>query len=61
MNRQSIRTGLLAASAVLMAIGAAGYIVVLLPDLHGNVMDIGVRPSVLGRHSAAASRSATAA
>jgi hypothetical protein len=48
MNLQSIRTGLLVASAVLMAIGAAGYILVLLPDLHGDLVEIGVRPSVLG-------------
>lgn len=48
MSRQSIRTGLLAASAVLMAIGAAGYIFVLLPDLHGDLVEIGVRPTVLG-------------
>jgi len=48
MKGQPIRTGLLAASAVLMAIGAAGYTLVVLPDLHGDLIEIGVRPSVLG-------------
>ena len=48
MNKQSIRTGLLAAAAALMAFGAAGYTLVLLPDLHGDLVEIGVRPTVLG-------------
>jgi len=48
MNPQSIRTGLLATAAALMAFGAAGYTLVVLPDLHGDLVEIGVRPSVLG-------------
>ena len=31
-----------------MLFGAAGYTFVLLPDLHGDLVEIGVRPSVLG-------------
>jgi hypothetical protein len=48
MMSQSVRTGLLMASALLMLIGAAGYLFVILPDLHGDLVEIGVRPSVLG-------------
>jgi hypothetical protein len=39
---------LLAAAAGLMFFGAAGFALVLLPDLHGDLLEIGVRPSVLG-------------
>ena len=39
---------LLGASALLMLFGAAGYTFVILPDLHGDLVEIGVRPTVLG-------------
>jgi hypothetical protein len=45
---QSLRASLLAAAAFMMLFGAAGYTFVLLPDLHGDLVEIGVRPSVLG-------------
>ena len=31
-----------------MIFGAAGYTLVILPDLHGDLVEIGVRPTVLG-------------
>ena len=46
--QQSLRASLLAAAAGLMFFGAAGYTFVVLPDLHGDLIEIGVRPSVLG-------------
>jgi hypothetical protein len=46
--KQSVRTGLLLTSALLMTFGAFGYALVLLPDLHGDLVEIGVRPTVLG-------------
>jgi hypothetical protein len=45
---QSIRTALLTASALLMAFGAVGNALMVVPDLHGDLVEIGVRPSVLG-------------
>ncbi len=44
----ALRTTLLAGAAVLMWIGALGYTMVLLPDLHGDLVELGVRPMVLG-------------
>jgi hypothetical protein len=44
----STRTVLLAIAATLMLVGAAGFTFVLLPDLHGDLVEIGVRPTVLG-------------
>jgi hypothetical protein len=44
----SARTLILAAAAALMLFGAAGFTFVVLPDLHGDLVEIGVRPSVLG-------------
>src|SRR5438270_11810663 len=31
-----------------MLFGATGYALVVVPDLHGDLVEIGVRPSVLG-------------
>jgi hypothetical protein len=45
---QSIRTSLLFAAAILMIFGAVGNAFVIVPDLHGDLIEIGVRPSVLG-------------
>ena len=44
----SLRTVLLIATALLMTFGAAAYALVVVPDLHGDLLEIGVRPSVLG-------------
>ena len=44
----SFRTVLLIASALLMIFGAAGYSFTVVPDLHGDLVEIGVRPTVLG-------------
>src|ERR1700692_633710 len=44
----SFRAALLIASALLMIFGAVGYILVVVPDLHGDLVEIGVRPTVLG-------------
>jgi hypothetical protein len=44
----SARTVFLAIAAALMLVGAAGFTFVLLPDLHGDLAEIGVRPTVLG-------------
>jgi hypothetical protein len=44
----SARTAFLAIAAALMLVGAAGFTFVLLPDLHGDLVEIGVRPTVLG-------------
>lgn len=46
--RQPFRTTLLIAATLLMLFGAAGYTLVILPDLHGDLVEIGVRPTVLG-------------
>lgn len=45
---RSIRITLLTVSAIFMIFGAVGYGFVLLPDLHGDLIEIGVRPRVLG-------------
>ena len=47
MNRP-FRIGLLIAAALLMLIGAVGYTFIVVPDLHGDLIEIGVRPTVLG-------------
>ena len=44
----SFRAVLLIAAALLMIFGAAGDTFVVLPDLHGDLVEIGVRPTVLG-------------
>jgi hypothetical protein len=46
--KQSYRTALLIASALLMMFGAVGYTFNVVPDLHGDLVEIGVRPTVLG-------------
>jgi hypothetical protein len=46
--KKSLRTALLIAAALLMLFGAVGYAFVVLPDLHGDLVEIGVRPTVLG-------------
>ncbi len=44
----SLRTVLFIASALLMIFGAVGDAFVVEPDLHGDLVEIGVRPTVLG-------------
>lgn len=44
----SLRAALLIASALLMIFGACGDTFVVVPDLHGDLVEIGVRPTVLG-------------
>ena len=44
----SFRTALFIASALLMIFGAFGYSSTVVPDLHGDLVEIGVRPTVLG-------------
>ena len=44
----SLRTALFIASALLMMFGALGYSLTVVPDLHGDLVEIGVRPTVLG-------------
>ena len=46
--KQSYRTTLLIAAALLMMFGAFGYTLAVVPDLHGDLIEIGVRPTVLG-------------
>ena len=46
--KQSIRTALLIASALLMMFWAVGDTFIVVPDLHGDLVEIGVRPTVLG-------------
>jgi hypothetical protein len=45
---KSLRSALFIASALLMIVGAAGYALTVVPDLHGDLLEIGVRPRVLG-------------
>jgi len=47
-HTQSLRTGALAIAAVLMMIGALGNALVVVPDLRGDLIEIGVRQTVLG-------------
>jgi hypothetical protein len=44
----SFRTALFIAAALLMIFGATGYALTVVPDLHGDLIEIGVRPTVLG-------------
>jgi hypothetical protein len=46
--RQSLRATLLIVSALLMIFRALAYAFVVMPDLHGDLIEIGVRPTVLG-------------
>jgi hypothetical protein len=46
--KMSVRAALLVASALLMMFGALGYSFNVVPDLHGDLVEIGVRPTVLG-------------
>ena len=46
--KPSFRTALLIAAALLMMFGAIGYAGAVVPDLHGDLVEIGVRPTVLG-------------
>ena len=46
--KQSFRTTLFVASALLMMFGAVGFAFIVVPDLHGDLVEIGVRPAVLG-------------
>ena len=46
--KQSFRTVLLIAAALLMIFGAVGDTFVTMPDLRGDLIEIGVRPTVLG-------------
>ena len=41
--KQSLHTALLVASALLMLFGALGDAVVVVPALHGDLVEIGVR------------------
>ena len=45
--KQSLRTALFIASALLMMFGAVENAFVVVPDLHGDLVEIGVRPTVL--------------
>lgn len=42
-----VQTGALAIAAVLITIGALGNALVVVPDLHGDLVEIGVRRTVL--------------
>ena len=44
----SFRTALFIAAALLMMFGTVGYTFTVVPDLHGDLVEIGVRPTVLG-------------
>lgn len=46
--KQTLRSTLLILAALLMIFGAVGYAFVVVPDLHGDLVEIGVRPTVLG-------------
>lgn len=46
--KRSIRITLFVASALLMTFGAVEYTFYVVPDLHGDLVEIGVRPRVLG-------------
>lgn len=45
---QPARATLLIAAALLMVFGAFGDALVVVPDLHGDLVEIGVRPTVVG-------------
>jgi hypothetical protein len=44
----SLRAAFLFAAAFLMIFGTLGYAFVVVPDLHGDLVEIGVRPTVVG-------------
>ena len=44
----TFRTALLIAASLLIIFGAVGDAFVVVPDLHGDLIEIGVRPTVLG-------------
>jgi hypothetical protein len=44
----SFRSALFVAAALLMMFGTVGDTFVVVPDLHGDLVEIGVRPTVLG-------------
>lgn len=46
--KQTFRTSLLVSASALMLFGAVGYTAVVLPDLRGDLIEIGVRQTVLG-------------
>lgn len=45
---QPLRAALLAASALLMTLGALGYTLHVLPDIHGDLVETGARPTLVG-------------
>jgi hypothetical protein len=45
---QPLRATLLAASALLMTFGALGYTLHVLPDIHGDLVEISARPTLVG-------------
>ena len=45
---QPLRAALLAASALLMMLGALGYTLHVLPDIHGDLVETGARPTLVG-------------
>ena len=47
MMSTTLRTGFLGLATLLLFIGAAGNAFVIVPDLHGDLVEIGVRPTVL--------------
>src|SRR6266571_7300485 len=53
--KKSFRVALLCASALLMMFGAGGYAFEVLPDLHGDLIEIGVRTANRARRHGAAS------
>lgn len=46
-DSRPVRTGALAIAAVLITIGGLGNALVVVPDLHGDLIEIGVRRTVL--------------
>src|SRR6266571_2453966 len=46
--KQSFQTVLLSAAALLMLFGASSYALAVVPDLRGDLIELGVRPTVLG-------------
>lgn len=45
---QPLRAALLAASALLMTFGALGYTLHVLPEIHGDLVETGARPTLVG-------------
>lgn len=46
--KQLLRTALFIASVLLIIFGAFQYALIIVPELHGDLVEIGVRPTVLG-------------